>query len=452
LRPETLPLPRDVRRSLFVYNLLFPFVFIVLFPGFLVRMLRRGGFREHFGQRFAQYTAAERQRLGAGRWIWIRSISVGETILALKLARALRTLEPSVQIVLSVTTTTGFAVAAQAKESWLEVFYNPLDVPGIVRRALDLIRPSKLILIEGEVWPNLLVECWRRGIPIALADARLSPRTESRFHRFRFWISPFFRLLDIICVPHAPDARRWQALRVETDRIHHTGSIKFDETASSAPARVDEFRALLAQLGVAPQTPILLGGSTWAPEEKTLGEILRAARASHPHLFLILVPRHVERGAEILRDLAPLGLRIIRRSELPHSAAGAESLPSHVKCDILLVDTTGELRDWYELATVIFIGKSLVCIGGQNPAEPASLGKAVVAGPHMENFAGLMQLLLAQGAIIQVADTATLRQEFLALLADEPRRTLVGTRARHALRVHLGATNRVASLLLNKPR
>jgi 3-deoxy-D-manno-octulosonic-acid transferase len=248
-------------------------------------------------------------------------------------------------------------------------------------------------------------------------------------------------------VTDAADTALWQALGVEVTRIHHTGSIKFDEPPSNASSRIEEFRALLLQIGVAAETPILLGGSTWAPEEKTLAEILRMARASHPNLFLILVPRHVERTTDILRDLAPLGLRVIRRSELTPLPISDESSSKSPRCDILLVDTTGELRDWYELATVVFIGKSLETLGGQNPAEPAALGKPVVTGPHMENFAGVMQLLISHEAVVQVPDTATLRQELLALLAAAPRRVELGARAREALRLHHGATARVAFLL-----
>ena len=447
MRPEISPLSHDARRSLFIYNLLFPFAFVALLPGFLARMLRRGNFREHFGQRLGRYTAADRQRLAGGRWVWIHSISVGETNVALKLARALHADDPSLQILVSATTSTGFALARQATESWLQVFYNPIDAVPIVRRALDLIRPAKLILVEGETWPNLLAECHRRAIPVALVDARISRRSEARFHRFHHWITPIFRLLDVVCVTDAADTARWLALGVEATRIHHTGSIKFDEPPTSASSRVEEFRALLLQIGVVPETPILLGGSTWAPEEKTLAEILRVARANHPNLFLILVPRHVERTTDILRDLAPLGLRVIRRSELPSSPVSNGPSSNSPPCDILLVDTTGELRDWYEVATVVFIGKSLETFGGQNPAEPAALGKPVVTGPHMENFAGLMQLLVSHNAVVQAPDSVTLRHELLALLTDPPRRVELGASAREALRVHRGATARVASLL-----
>jgi 3-deoxy-D-manno-octulosonic-acid transferase len=450
LTSDSYSIPGDARRSLLVYNLFFPFVFAALLPGYLLRMLRRGGFREKFGQRLGRYHGNAQERFANGRWIWIHSISVGETLVALKLARALRTKDPSVQVVLSVTTSTGFALAGEHPESWLEIVYNPIDLAPIVRHALDVIRPCQLIFVEGEMWPNLIAECRRRGVPIALVDARLSPHSESRFARFRAWTSPIFRLLDLICVPDFSDVARWQALDVDPKRIYHTGRIKFDETQPGQSTRADEFRALLRQIGVRPETPIVLGGSTWAPEEKILAELTDVARRDTPDLLLILVPRHVERTAEILRELAPLRLRIVRRSELaPPFSSDDHSPPPSLMCDILLVDTTGELRQWYELATVVFVGKSLVATGGQNPAEPAFLGKPVVIGPHMENFAALVRQLRVSDAVVQVEDGVALAKEIRALLADHDRRSALGRRARESLQVHQGATARVAGLLLD---
>ncbi len=432
-------LPADARRSLLIYRLFFPLVFLALLPGFLLRMFRRGSFREKFGQRLGRYDAAERARFSGGRWVWIHSISVGETLIALKLARELHTHAPHFQIALSVTTTTGLALARESAGEWLAALYNPIDSARCVRAALDLIRPEKFLLIEGEIWPHLVAECRARRIPVLLINARLSPRSERRMRAARRWVGPIFRLLDAVCVPENEDIARWQSLGVSAEKIHVTGSIKFD-SASGAPTREAEFRALLAPLGVNASTRILLGGSTWAPEEKTLAEMLPRLRREFPDLFLILVPRHVERTAEILRTLAPL--RIALRSALPLAQP----------CDVLLVDTTGELRDWYALATVVFIGKSLPAVaqpGGQNPAEPAALGKPVLFGPRMENFAALVELITAHDAARTVADPAFLESEIAALLRDPAARIAMGAAAQAALATHRGATQRTVRLLAN---
>ncbi len=436
-------LPGAALRSLLVYNLFFPLAFLAILPGVLRRTLRRGNYRENFRQRLGRYSDEDRARLAQGRWVWIHSISVGETLVALKLARQLHQNQPALQIVVSVTTSTGWALAASNPEPWLAVIYNPLDRPAIVRGALDTLRPEQVIFIEGEAWPNLLAQCYARSIPTALVNARLSPRSEARFQCVRFWTAPIFNLLDQICVPEASDLARWHFIGIDRSRLRHTGSLKFDLAAGAlGSSRSQDFRALLGSVGVPPGAPVIVAGSTWGPEELVLARSLPAWRRLCPNLFLVLVPRHVERTPVILAELAPTGLRVCRRSALP--------LKNVDPFDILLVDTTGELRDWYELATLVFVGKSMpgiADVGGQNPAEPAALGKAVVFGPHMENFEAVVELLKGQSAVRQVADEESLSQCVAGLLADPGLRAELGQRAVSALSVHQGATARAAALL-----
>ncbi len=432
-------LPADARRSLFIYNLFFPFVFVALLPGFLLRMLRRGGYREKFRQRLGRYSREEQARFARGEWIWLHSISVGETLLALKLARQIRELEPGTFIALSVTTSTGFAVAQPHSCEWLEVIYNPLDAAWIVRRALAVVRPVRLIFIEA-IWPNLLAAAKRRGLPVTFFP-RLSPRSAARFRRARFFTGPIFRLLDALAVAEPEDRAAWQSLGVEPGRIHVTGNAKFDAAAPTG-GRTAEFRALLRQLGVPDDAPVLLGGSTFPGEERILADVFRELRAQFPALFLILVPRHVERAAHILAELESSNLRITLRSRLSTRNQKAET------SDALLVDTTGELRDWYALATVVFIGKSLTATGGQNPVEPVLAGQPVIFGPHMENFAPIVARWLAADAAVQIRDAKELRTQLAALLADAPRRAELAARARAIAAVHEGATARAAEVLL----
>ncbi len=435
-------LPADARRSLFIYNLLFPLVFLGLLPGFLLRMLRRGNYREKFRQRFGSYTPEECHRFARGEWIWLHSISVGETLLALKLARAIREQAPGKFIALSVTTSTGFAVAQPHACDSLEVIYNPLDAPWIVRRALDAVRPQRLIFIEA-VWPNLLAEAKRRALPVTFLP-RLSPRSESRFRSFRFLTGPIFRLLDSLAAAEPEDRDRWRSLGVDPARVHITGNAKYDSAAPSGE-RTARFSSLLSQLGVPCDAPVLLGGSTFPGEERILAEVFRDLRAQFPSLFLILVPRHVERAESIVRELGPLGLPLARRSEL----TGDPSRPRTFNPALLLVDTTGELRDWYTLATVVFIGKSLTAIGGQNPVEPVLAGKPVIFGPHMENFAPIVTRWLAADAALQIHNPAELRAQLATLLADAPRRDTLAERARAVASIHIGATARTAEVLLS---
>ncbi len=431
-------------RSLRIYNLFFPIAFLLLLPGFLLRMFRRGGHQEKFGQRLARFAEADLARLRSREWLWIHSISVGETFVALKLARALHAIDPKVGMVLSVTTSTGFAEARKAASDWLEVIYNPLDLPSIVRRTLRVVRPRHLVFIEA-MWPNLLAEAVRAGVPTSIVP-RVSPRSERRYRRFRALTGPLFRLFDQIFVSESLDIDRWKSLGVDRVHVICTGSIKFDQ-AGSKLTRQEEFRALLQSLGVPLSAPIVVAGSTWAPEEMALARVLPELRREHPGLFLILVPRHVERANDILQQLAPLNLRIARRTQPP--AAGG-SPP-----DILLVDVTGELREWYGLATVVFIGKSLpgvAEVGGQNPAEPAMLERPVIFGPHMENFAVLTSQLLQAEAVTQVENAETLPFALSTLLSDPGLRTAKAGRAKAALEAHVGATARTAHLILNAIR
>ncbi len=432
-------LPADARRSLFIYNLFFPLVFVALLPGFLLRMLRRGGYREKFRQRFGRYSPEEQARLARGEWIWLHSISVGETLLALKLARQIREREPGKCIALSVTTSTGFAVAQPHTNDWLEIIYNPLDAPWIVRAALDAVRPVRLIFIEA-IWPNLLAAAKRRGLPVTFLP-RLSPRSAARFRRARFFTGPIFRLLDALAAAEPEDREAWQTLGVEPARLHVTGNAKFDAAAPTG-GRTAEFRALLRDLGVPDDAPILLGGSTFPGEERILADALRELRTRWPALFLILVPRHVERAAAILAELEPTGLRLAVRSRLSTRNQKPET------SDALLVDTTGELRDWYTLATVVFIGKSLTATGGQNPVEPVLAGRPVIFGPHMENFAPIVARWLAGDAAVQVRDAAELRSQLATLFADAPRRAQLAERARAIAAIHSGATERAVGVLL----
>src|SRR5215471_14487616 len=212
----------------FLYNLFWPLGLLIFLPGYIAKMIRRGGYREKFGQRLGIYDDAVRNRFSTRRSTWLHAVSVGEVNIAFKLANALRVFEPDLHCVLTTTTTTGFALARKTAPAWIEVMYTPLDYWPIMCRAFSVIRPARIVLVEAEVWPNLAAAAHVRRIPLALVNARLSPRSERRYQRFRFFVAPTFRLLDLVCVPERRDVGRWTALGVPGNRMHVTGSIKFD--------------------------------------------------------------------------------------------------------------------------------------------------------------------------------------------------------------------------------
>ena len=417
-----------------VYNALFPVVVLLMLPSFIVRMFQRGKYRHKFGQRFAIYSEGVLEKIENSGRIWIHAVSVGEVNIALKLIHAMRESDPSFEFVLSTTTSTGFKLAATSKTPWLEPIYNPLDFYPIARRAVRLIRPRALILIEAEVWPNIVCEVCRSGARVAMVNARLSPRSEKRYRAARWITAPIFNQLHTLCLQEPSDLPRWISLGVDASKLQVTGSIKFDDSASAArPIR--DFRPALSALGVDPSAPVLLGGSTFDGEELILAQAFMELRKTHKNLFLILVPRHQERGDAVMRQIESLGLRVARRTQ------------SIENPDVLLVDTTGELVSWYRCATVVFIGKSLTAKGGQNPAEPVAAGISVVFGPHMQNFSTLVHAFLRDRAAIQIEDAATLQVALDRLLSSPDLRKSMVQRALAVLAIHSGATARTLGVL-----
>ena len=420
------------------YNLLYPLGLLLFLPGQISKLLRRGNYRHGIGQRFGVYDRDVQARLASHRCTWIHAVSVGEVAIALKLAAKLKELDPDVFCVLTTTTTTGFAFANQEAGEGMEVLYSPLDFWPIMQRAYAVIRPIRVILVEAEVWPNLAAEARDRGLPLALVNARLSLRSERRFRRFRSLIAPTFRCLDLVCVQEAEDIERWVALGLPRERVQPVGSIKYDpaETRVNPDLPLQVLRAF----GIDGDRPVLFGGSTHPGEEEVLGGIFQRLRADFPAFILIVAPRHVERAGEIRTRLTRLGLNVTLRSE-----AGA--VPT-VRPDCILLDSTGELQNWYAVATIVFIGKSLTARGGQNPVEPILAGKPVLFGPHMENFSALAQALVAHEAAIQIHDPHSLQEKIAWLLRDREAALRLVANAQAVLAGHNGATGRTALLVL----
>ncbi len=422
-----------------IYNLLWPIGLLFFLPRYLVKMFRRGGYRESFGQRLALYDPDAAQRLLAQPDpTWIHAVSVGEIAIALKLAHQLRQLEPGLQCVLTTTTTTGFAFARGRAPDWIEVMYMPVDFWPIMRRGFKMIRPKRIVLVEGEVWPNLMARATKSKIPVALVNARLSPRSERRFFQFRGFVAPVFHQLNLVCVPTLEDVGKWRALGVLRERIHHTGSIKYDPAEMQKPP--DDTGIRLFHLRPADlENPVLLGGSTHSGEEEILARVFRRLREKFPALTLVIAPRHVERVDQIQRKLEAMSFTVRRRSQ---SESHAQDRP-----DCVLLDTTGELSVWCRIASIAFIGKSLTAHGGQNPVEPIVARVPVMFGPNMENFEPLASQLVAHHGAVSVRNESDLEQAADNLLRNaDARRRLVAS-AEEVLAQHRGATRRTAELV-----
>jgi 3-deoxy-D-manno-octulosonic-acid transferase len=427
-----------------LYNILFTIFFVLSSPYYFRRMRRRGNWRPGFRERFARYDANLKQALTNRQVLWLHAVSVGEVNLCTQLIRALELRLPNVKLVVSTTTTTGMAELRRRLPTHISKIYYPIDRRKYIGRALAVINPEAIVLVEAEIWPNFLWRARDLHLPVILANARLSDRSLRGYQRFGFLFRPIFASFAGVGCQNKEDAARLRAVGCRPEAVRIVGNLKFDA------AKLDERRtldvpALLRQIGVPPDAPILVGGSTHDGEEVILADIARRLRARFPKLFLVLVPRHFERGNEVGRQLRERGVKFAFRNVI---GANTQLADGAVEC--LLVNTTGELRLFYEQATAVFVGKSLTAIGGQNPIEPAALGKAMVFGPNMQNFADITHNFIVQKGAVQARDPAALEEAIAGLLADEDRRRELGRNAQRVVHENLGAIDRTVEMILEK--
>ena len=421
-----------------LYNVVLFLAMVVTLPHYYLKMKRRGGYRKNFGDRFGRYGAETKARLGEGGAILVHAVSVGEVAVADQFIRAFRQANPGQRFVVSTTSSTGWKEAVKRLPPEDVVVYNPLDLPGFVKRALDAIRPAAFILVETEIWPNLIRECARRAIPVCLVNGRLSDRTAPTYRRLRFIFGPALRCIRMLQVQSELDKERYLAAGADPASALVTGSFKFD-VARRNPEKEAMAGKLLQALDFAGGRRILLGASTWEGEEKLLAECYRNLRAQHPDLRLVLVPRHMERAPAVADELRALGLNPVRKSDLDAGRAETKALGAD---DVLVVDTTGEIMGFFPYASVCVVGRTFCSKGGQNMIEPCLCGVATVVGPETQNFRPVMADLLASEALVQVPSASALEPELGRLLGDAEARAALGARAEKAVLARRGAVNR----------
>lgn len=428
-----------------LYNILFLICFTLASPYYFWRLLRRGNWRSGFGERFGEYNTKLKQALTNRHAIWLHAVSVGEVNICTHLIRALETRLPNAKIVVSTTTTTGMGELKKKLPTHISKIYYPVDRHKFVARAQSLINPEAIILVEAEIWPNFIWRAQQQRIPLFLVNARLSDRSYRGYRRFGFLFRPLFAAFTGVGAQNEADATRLRELGCRPEAVRIVGNLKFD-AAKLEERRTLDVPGMLRQLGVAADAPVLVGGSTHAGEEAVLAEVFLRLRPRFPNLFLVLVPRHFERSRDAARDLDAQGIRYVYRNEITENNK-TKYEANAVQC--LLVNTTGELKFFYEHATVIFVGKSLTALGGQNPIEPGALRKAMVFGPHMENFADVTRSFLANDAAVQVPDAAGLESALEALLSNPARREQLGENALRVVRENLGAVERTVEMIIS---
>jgi 3-deoxy-D-manno-octulosonic-acid transferase len=421
-----------------LYSLLTGIALVALSPYFFYQALRH-----------RKYVGSVKQRLGylplsfnldGDDSIWVHAVSVGEVLAARPLLAELRSRYPRLRVFLSTTTRAGQELARRNIGEVDGIFYFPFDWAFSVRRTLDVVKPRLFVMIETEIWPHLLRECRRRQIRTILVNGRISYRS---FPRYRL-VRPFFRRvladIDRLCVQGEGSARRLIALGADPDRVTVTGSLKFD-ALENIPAGRGRLR-VLRFFQVPANRPVLVAGSTLRGEEASVIRAFNRLRHRAPSgasPLLVVAPRQPERFTEVERLCRQEGLSVVRRTELP--------IDTEPRADAVVLDTIGELAEVYQIATVVFVGGSLVPAGGHNILEPALFGKPIVFGPYMENFAEIADGFIANGAAIQVRSDRELDDAIVGLMIDPVRRARVGAAARALVESNRGAKEKTMAVV-----
>ena len=396
----------------------------------LWRGLRDRSYWRNFSERFG-FGA-----YGACGGVWLHAVSVGEVQACAPLVSAIRRRHPGLPLTVTTFTPTGAARARALFGDAAQVRYVPFDLPGAVRRFFAHLQPRLAVIFETELWPNLYRECGRQRVPLVLASARLSARSVSRYRRLGALFRDTLAQPALIAAQGEGDAERFRALGADAASTHVTGNLKFD---FELPADIAARGARLRQQYAA-ERPLWVAGSTHAGEEQAVLAVQLRLRAEHIPALLVLAPRHPARFAQVAQELGAAGVSFVRRSHGEEQDAGAAA-------EVLLLDTLGELLDFYAAADLAFVGGSLVPVGGHNLLEPAALGVPILTGPYTGNTAEIARLLVAHGAAEVVHDPEELAARVSALLTDAQARARMGAHGRASIEANRGALGKLLALI-----
>ena len=430
-----------------LYSVLVLALAVIASPWFVYQALRYKKYVGSLGQRMGYLPVSF--NMDADESIWIHAVSVGEVLTARPLISDLKRRYPNLRMFLSTTTLAGQQLARRNVQDVDAVFYFPFDLGIFVRRTLDLVRPRLFIMMETEIWPNLLRECHARGIKTAVVNGRLSARSYPRYRMVRAFMRRVLDQVDRFLVQSEESARRFIDLGADPARVVVTGSLKFDSLELSSTALQARARdRVLRYFRVPSSRPVIVAGSTMKGEESAVLRAFRRVRANAPSTLLVIAPRNPERFGEVEQLVRSEGWKTAKRSDL--------AIDSEPRVDVVVLDTIGELATVYQIGTIVFVGGSLVATGGHNVLEPAVFGKPIVFGPHMSNFAEIAEAFVSNGAGVQLADEHELDEAFLSLMSDPVRRARLGAAARALVEANRGANEKsvtvLADLLPREPR
>lgn len=415
----------------FVYDLAFACAYLLYLPLFFAKGKHRGPAATRFGRVRPEHL----EPLAGRRTVWIHAVSVGEVVQAARLRRCLEERRPDLGCLVTVTTATGYQVAREMLGARAPLVYCPIDLGVCVRSFLRAVRPRLVVIFETEIWPNLLSELERSGVPACVVNGRISDRAHARYRAVRPLLAPFLRTLEAVLVQDEEMAARFERLGAVRERIRVTGNMKYDWQ----PGEPDP--SVLAIESVLGPRPVWIAGSTHETEEAAVLEAHRAASASCPGLALVLAPRHPERFQVAADAVARAGFKCRRASRLNPGERLADD-------EVLLLDRMGVLAVLYRAARVVFVGGSLVPVGGHNLVEPAHHAKPVLFGPHTANFRLMCDAFVEAGAGFLVRDARELARRLETLLSDPVLAGKAGDAARRLVERHRGATQKNIDRLL----
>ena len=419
---------------LFLYDMALFIALLLALPYLLPKVLLGGhGLRERLGLWPPEFF----QKVGSSPILWVHAASVGEVHGLAAFLPVLQRRAPEYQFILSVTTRAGREQTSRLGREVRRVLYLPVDLSWVVKRVLRRANPKVLLLMETELWPNLIVQARRKGVKVALVNGRMSARSFSRYRLFRGFMAQALASIELLCVQTEEDAQRFRALGAESSRVMVTGNFKEDLLA--VPQMRGKRELVRSTLGISARTHVLVAGSTRPGEEEEIAEAILGLRDENSPFRAIVAPRHVKRAKRVTSLFRARGLAVRRYSQL-------EGFPP-VPWDVLVVDTLGQLMRLYSAADVAFVGGSLLPYGGHNPLEPASYGIPVLFGPHMEHCRRSAHLLLQAGGGIQVMDGGQLKEVASRLFVSDENRNRRGQAALKVVRDGRGTSERTAEAL-----
>lgn len=405
-----------------LYNLLLVLATVLFFPVILFKLITVPKYRGGMTQKLGRLRKGVMKAIKGSRPIWVHAVSVGEVMAAHPLIRELKKKYPHRKLILSTVTVTGNYTALRRVPEADAVFYFPFDFPCIVRRVIQGINPQIVLVAETELWPNFFRELKRSGIPSVVINGRISPNSHKNYRKFKSFFSQVFDNVTLFCMQSESDADRIKDIGADPEKVMVTGNLKFDQ---KMPVNMH------APVSIAAGKKVITAGSTHRGEEAALLDVFKQLRDKYPELVLILAPRHPERFDEVEGLINKAGYDCQRRT----------MLKGPVK-DVLLLDTIGELRSFYSLCDIAFIGGSLVKVGGHNLLEPAAMKKPVIFSRYMFNFKEISEALLSAGGGVMVKDKTELYAQIDILLSDKELARSMGERAFSVIEMHSGAARK----------